>query len=599
MESRQSWKVALRVKAVVVLRTTTASLLLLWLLWLLTGANFNQWVQQLTVGGVDEDGNASYNLVTVLCLRASRRLPLNAPVLSLRLYKYDRMPEAWRDVIIREASMTLLSGGAHPVLLNDDKIIPGLVKSAVQTSSAVPAPKVLESHARNYACDGCYEPMFVGRNWFMLGGMPTLLALEYAMNQGMNLLDAGPVFIQGKVCSFRSKPAKDIKRYEELEELFFQHLQWAYAGQATQIVDRFGTLSATCPAPLLSTLMEGCMEKGRDLYAGGCPYNVIGPCFTALSSTINSLWAIKTLCFEPGTTITSLPELLLCLKCDWGFNMRDPFFMPHMGALRIQEAAVRFQALRRAALALPRWGRAHPELDKFGNRICKRVAELAFEVFDNAPVHFTGLRAAVRSLADRADLAGPNGMGMLCLQPGIGTFEGYMDNGAVCGASADGRLAGSTVGSDLSPTPSPLDLPRQADEAAILAAMRGMEGSSTVFWNGAPVDKNVAENFPLEAMQRVLIAFANGHGPNIMTITVADTETFAAAQAQPERFDTVRIRTGGWTEFYTAMSDPHQQVHYRRPRDVPSTARGGAGAGAGAGGGGRCPFVHGAASGSV
>lgn len=52
-------------------------------------------------------------------LKAARRLPFNAPCVGLRVHK--NTPQIYLD----EAAKAILSGGAHPVLLNDDKIIPG------------------------------------------------------------------------------------------------------------------------------------------------------------------------------------------------------------------------------------------------------------------------------------------------------------------------------------------------------------------------------------------------------------------------------------------------------------------------------------------
>lgn len=43
------------------------------------------------------------------------------------------------------------------------------------------------------------------------------------------------------------------------------------------------------------------------------------------------------------------------------------------------------------------------------------------------------------------------------IQPGTGTFENYLEFGGGLAASADGRLKGETISSDLSPTPSPMD----------------------------------------------------------------------------------------------------------------------------------------------
>jgi|JI81AbrownRNA_FD_contig_101_387902_length_4093_multi_2_in_0_out_0_5 pyruvate-formate lyase len=87
------------------------------------GASFNQWGQQVVVGGLNPDNTPFHNAITVACLRAGRRMPVNAPCLSLRLHK--NTPE----FLIHEATKTILSGGAHPVLINDEKVIAGLERS--------------------------------------------------------------------------------------------------------------------------------------------------------------------------------------------------------------------------------------------------------------------------------------------------------------------------------------------------------------------------------------------------------------------------------------------------------------------------------------
>lgn len=55
-----------------------------------------------------------------MCLKACRRLPLNAPCVSLRLNRFT--PEKVKS----EAAKALLSGGAHPILFQDDKMVDGM-----------------------------------------------------------------------------------------------------------------------------------------------------------------------------------------------------------------------------------------------------------------------------------------------------------------------------------------------------------------------------------------------------------------------------------------------------------------------------------------
>ena len=56
-----------------------------------------------------------------MCLKACRRLPLNAPCVSLRLNKSTPTD------VKEEAAKALLSGGAHPILFHDDKMVDGTI----------------------------------------------------------------------------------------------------------------------------------------------------------------------------------------------------------------------------------------------------------------------------------------------------------------------------------------------------------------------------------------------------------------------------------------------------------------------------------------
>ena len=543
------------------------------------GAANNQWIQQATVGGTvaDDatgDGSPAYNRMTMLCLRAARRLPLNAPCLSLRVR--PDMPQEYAA----EAALALLSGGAHPILLNDRKIIAGLVLSGERIgdgSAATDATPVREKAgeswrsevpievARDYACDGCYEPQFVGKNWFTLGGLNTLQVLEAALNQGKSWLTAGPQWFRGQRVSFTSPAPQLLGSFDEVMEVFFGHLSWMYARQAQGQLASFGQMSDICPSPLLSVFIDDCIDKGLDYYAGGARFNVIGPCFMALPNAINSLYAVRKLVFDPTTAVTSLPELVEALMCDWGSAMNEPFVSVLAGEGRIAARAERFRNLRAAAMALPRYGRGHKEIDAFGDAFLRRVADTVVAVFTDPALPTA--REMIR-LAKR--IGTPEHPFGVQIQPGVGTFENYVEFGAQCGASPDGRHAGQPICSDLSPTPSPADQPIDHQETGLLAALDGFTGDGTdALWDIAPTDVNIREDFPAEDLERVIAAFGAGMGSNLLTITCADPETFAAACRDPETYDVVRVRMGGWSEFFVAMFPAHQEQHRRRPLSTP------------------------------
>ncbi|MER9119841.1 pyruvate formate lyase family protein [Mesorhizobium sp. M0954] len=193
--------------------------------------------------------------------------------------------------------------------------------------------------------------------------MTLLQPLEYALNQGRSIQSAGPVDLLGKNMSFRSKPASKFKDYDELEAVFLKHFEWLFARQMESTVGDFGRMEDVCPSPLLNLFINDCLVKGQDIYAGGARYNVFGLCFTSLANTINSLWAIRRMCFAEETAVTSLGELVAALLCNWGENIIDPLVHPAVmvtDTARTEEATRRFRQLREIALSLPRWGAAIP-----------------------------------------------------------------------------------------------------------------------------------------------------------------------------------------------------------------------------------------------
>jgi pyruvate-formate lyase len=156
--------------------------------------------------------------------------------------------------------------------------------------------------------------------------------------------------------------------------------------------------------------------------------------------------------------------------------------------------------------------------------------------------------------------------------PGIGTFEGYVGDGLPCGAGADGRRNGMPIASDLSPSPAPQDLPATPAFRNIYQSLKSWKTEAIDYGlsNASPVDMNIAEDFPLADLQQFVRAYARGEtGSNLVTMTCADLATYQAAARDPERYNLVRVRMGGWTEFYSAMFPAHQEQHQRRQYFTP------------------------------
>ena len=247
------------------------------------GGGINQWGQQITIGGYKaangepQDGS---NPVSILFLKSVRRIPVNAPSVSLRVNKHTPA------YIIEEAAKALLSGGAQPCLFNDDKICKGLLDSGVRNDH------VGIKWSRDYAADGCFEPMMAGATQFAFNNVMPLLALEQTINEGATYGAAGPEHLRGLKVSFRSPSARSIKSFKELQKIFLEQLRWLTIQCYDYLLDHYGNLADVCPSPLLSTVIDGCIEKGRDLTDGGARFHMLAPLFVSASNTIDSLYAI-------------------------------------------------------------------------------------------------------------------------------------------------------------------------------------------------------------------------------------------------------------------------------------------------------------------
>ena len=53
-------------------------------------------------------------------------------------------------------------------------------------------------------------------------------------------------------------------------------------------------------------------------------------------------------------------------------------------------------------------------------------------------------------------------------------------------------------------------------------------------------------------------------GGTIMTLTLVDTEELRAAQREPEKHKSLRVRMGGWVAYFTMLSREQQEHHIRR-----------------------------------
>lgn len=66
------------------------------------------------------------------------------------------------------------------------------------------------------------------------------------------------------------------------------------------------------------------------------------------------------------------------------------------------------------------------------------------------------------------------------------------------------------------------------------------------FFSGAVFDISINEDFPLKTLTHNIKQFADGIGPNLITISTGERKLLIDARLNTER-DLIRLRMGGWT----------------------------------------------------
>ena len=145
---------------------------------------------------------------------------------------------------------------------------------------------------------------------------------------------------------------------------------------------------------------------------------------------------------------------------------------------------------------------------------------------------------------------------------GVATFSWYIGIGQGLGPSPDGRRSGEPVASNFSPA---LGRDHNGLPGAILSYGAMPHDRLPA---GGPLDLRLARRYveDEEGTQR-MAALVRGFvetGGSMMTLTVADTEELRAAQREPEKYESLRVRMGGWCAYFTMLSREQQDHHIRR-----------------------------------
>ncbi len=431
-----------------------------------------QYYQNIVLAGVDEQGQPVANEVTELVLDVVEELHIADFPIAVRIGAVT--PER---LLRRIAAIQRLGGGIIAVY-NEDRIIPTLMAFGYPIEEA-----------RDFANDGCWEILIPGKTSFGYQPFDVLLLLQETL--GLSAIAPGNV-----------------------EGVGFPDFESLYAAFRARLAATVETLVNVIrfrdhPCPLLSLLLDDCIERGRSYFQGGPCYTVLSPHAGGLADVANSLLVIRRLVYEQK--VMPLREFVAILQSDW----RDQ------------------EPLRR---------RIQSQFDFYGNDSAEADAMMRM-VFDA----YTGLVGAVR---ERHGLLRP---------AGNSTFgrEGsdFLPHRT---ATASGSRKGAILAANFSPSPgtdtrgptavirshcsvdfSKLPCGTVLDLKILPHTLRGEEGLSA-----------------LVGLMRTFVQL----GGIFMQTDVVDDALLRDAQTHPENYPHLSVRVSGWSARFATLSKEWQDM---------------------------------------
>ena len=249
--------------------------------------------QNVTLGGVDKDGNDATNEMSYIILDAIKELHSVQPPLCLRYH--DDIP---KELILR-AIDTQRTGVAQPAFFNDKMMIPYLQERGIPLEDA-----------RDYGISNCMSWIIPGKSMVYRQGMGMFSftkCLELALNQGVDMLS-------DKQLGYPTADPLTFKSADDIIDAVFQQYRFFFEKQVyiNNIADEL--YQEYLPRPLTSALADECIQRGKDCRQWYYHHrNYVMP--SGVNNVADSVAAIKKLVFDDKKI--SMAELLDALKNDF------------------------------------------------------------------------------------------------------------------------------------------------------------------------------------------------------------------------------------------------------------------------------------------
>jgi len=375
---------------------------------------------------------------------------------------------------------------------------PSVFNADLVAAELVRQGKTVED-ARSGGTSGCVEAGAFGKESYILTGYFNLVkVLEITLGNGVDPRT-------GERIGLATGDPDAFGSYGELYRAFCRQLRYFLDVKikGNNVIER---LYATCmPAPFLSTIIDDCIRKGRDYNAGGARYDSTYIQMVGLGTLTDALTAIRHHVYE--NKAVTMRELREALRND--FAGCEP--------LR--------QTLWNRT---PKYGNDDPAADA----VARDIGTEIFRAVDGRP-------------NTRGGTYRVNYLSTTC----------HVYFGSVCGATPDGRKAGTPLSEGISPV-------QGADRAGPTAVVKSAAQIDQATTGGTLLNLKftpqvLADEEGLTKLAHLIRAYFKLDGHHVQ-FNVVDAATLREAQAEPEKHRDLIVRVAGYSDYFCDLTRPLQ-----------------------------------------
>ena len=265
----------------------------------------------MCVGGLKREGGDGTNDLTYLIMDAVEKVKIYQPTLACRIHNLS--PQRYLEKVVD----VVKAGGGMPACHFDDAHIKMMLRKGFDFDDA-----------RDYCLMGCVEPQKSGRihQWTVGGYTQWPVTIELALNRGF-------FKSHGSMQGLDTGPLNSFETYEQFDAAVKKQLDYLLelTAKGTLIIQKIARDMR--PTHYMSLFVDGCMQNGKDVLAGGAVlYDGPGTIFAGLGTYVDSMAAIKKLVFD--TRKYTLEEIKMALDANWeGYPhiLRDCLDAPKYG----------------------------------------------------------------------------------------------------------------------------------------------------------------------------------------------------------------------------------------------------------------------------